>query len=354
MPIRSDSTSRCSFREPLHDSDIDALAADPQVKHLQTSEPASLDTWRRINDQLLALRPDVEVRIYGFYRALCDLSFVPLLSNVRRFAADSLHGPVSGLEFMAALPSSLESLSVGMWGLRDFGFLESVTPSLKSLHLAATKSKRPSLAPLARFSQLETLYLEGHQKRIEVISELVELRDVTLRSISTPGLDYLRPLHKMWSLDLKLGGIRDLSAIAGMDGIGYFEAWQVRGLSDLSAISELHGLQHLFLQSLPHVNSLPSLRRLSKLRRVVLMNMTGLHDFAPLESAPFLEEFALIEGQAQQPTELEPVLRNPALRRAQAGFGSLKRNRLFESMRSAAEVGPFKYGTPFEYESQGA
>ena len=121
-----------------------------------------------------------------------------------------------------------------------------MTPTLKSLWLLQTKSKRPSLDPLSRFTQLETIYLEGQQKDIEVLSGLSELRDVTLRSISTPGLEYLKPLHKMWSLDLKLGGIRDLSAIAGMDAIRYFEAWQVRGLSDLDVISALPGLQYLF------------------------------------------------------------------------------------------------------------
>ena len=348
------STDRYNFREPVTKREIKAIAADSRVKFVQTAEPARPDTWRLLNELLLARRPDIQIRLFGCYHDSCDLGFVAHLSNVRHFAADCLHGPVTGLEHLERLPSSLESLSIGMWQLTDFGFLESIAPSLRSLSLHATKSKRPSLAPLARFKQLETVYLEGQQKDIEVLSGLAELRDVTLRSISTQGLDYLKPLRKMWSLDLKLGGIRDLSAIAGMEAISYFETWQVSRLSDASVISELPGLQSLFLQSLANVRSLPPLLGLRKLRRVVLMNMKGLHDLTPLELAPSLEEFALIEASGSQPSELEPVLRNPALERALAGFGSAKKNRLFESMREKAGVGVFNYGAPFKYEGLGA
>ena len=62
------------------------------------------------------------------------------------------------------------------------------------------------------------------------------------------------------------------------------------------------------------------------------MNLKGMSDFGALEHAPALEEFALIEGSPQQPEQLRPALRNPALRRALAGFGSDRRNREFEQL----------------------
>jgi hypothetical protein len=84
------------------------------------------------------------------------------------------------------------------------------------------------------------------------------------------------------------------------------------------------------------------------------MNMRGLHDFTALEHVSHLEEFALIEAMGNDPSELEPVMRNPKLRRVQAGFGSIRKNRLFEQMRDEASLGPFNYGTPFEYGRRGA
>jgi hypothetical protein len=77
------------------------------------------------------------------------------------------------------------------------------------------------------------LYLERQQQGIEVLSELKGREDLTLRSITTEGLDYISTLPRLWSLDIKLGGIRNLSAIAGKESIKYLGLWQIRGLSDM-------------------------------------------------------------------------------------------------------------------------
>lgn len=349
MAIEETAKSRWNFRDPLRNREIDRIAAESEAKVLQTSQPVRARTWRRIDERLLSVRPDIEIRVFGFYGLPCDLSFIPLLANVRRFSADCLSGEVSGLEAIAALPSALESLRIGILELNDFSFLESVTPTLRWLSLGATNSESLSLAPLSRFTQLETVYLEEQQQDIEVLSQLLQLRDVTLRDISTTGLDFLRPVTELRSLDLKLGEIRDLTALAGMSSIKYFEAWAVGGLSDLSVLSQLPGLQNLFLQELPKVNSLPSMENLRHLRRVVLEDMKGLRDLTPLESAPVLEEFALVAGESNKPKDLEPVLRNPSLKRVSAGFGRTGDNREFENMCARAGLESWGRRQPFIY-----
>jgi hypothetical protein len=92
-------------------------------------------------------------------------------------------------------------------------------------------------------------------------------------------------------------------------------------------------LQDLFLQSLPHIHAFPDLRAAKSLRRVVVQNLKGLLDFTALEWAPALEEFALIDGQKQEPEQLLPVLRNPAVKRVAAGFGSDRKNNRFAELR---------------------
>jgi hypothetical protein len=76
---------------------------------------------------------------------------------------------------------------------------------------------KPDLSPLSCFHSLEEIHIEGQRKTIELVSQLESLKDVTLRSISAPDIIYLQPLRQMWSLDIKLGGIKDLCAIEGMD-----------------------------------------------------------------------------------------------------------------------------------------
>ena len=198
----------------MSEEELTGIAVQPGVQVLQTSEPPRLATWELLNEAFFSRRPDVELRIYGCNSATCDLSFVRALTHVRNFAADCLQS-ANGVEYLGQIPH-LEALSVGVFDLESFDFLKDVPSGLRRLALGATRSKKPRLAALARFGQLEDLFLEGQQKGIEVLSQLRGLETVTLRSVTTDNLDYLTPLDKMWSLGLKLGGIRDLSAIRAM------------------------------------------------------------------------------------------------------------------------------------------
>ncbi len=349
MPLRRlDKEGRhYEFSEPLRDEEIETVAANPLAEAVQTWEPVSPQTWGHLNELLFARRPDIEAGFYGSGDRDCDLGFLSRLANVRRFAADCHRGGVTGIEHLADLPH-LERLTIGVAGLDSFAWLELVSSGLRELSLGATRSRRPDLASLARLKTLETVSLDRQQRNIEVLSELGELQDLTLHSISVADLDFLRPLERLWSLDIELGGTRNLSAIAGMTSIKYLSIWQVRGLSDVGVIGELPGLQYLYLQSLPRVHSLPALTRCTQLRRVMLINTRGLRDLSPLQLAPALEEFALVQGY--DPDDATPVLRNPALRCALGGFGSAGKNHRFDLMlRDAGIAGGYRWTRPFVF-----
>jgi hypothetical protein len=210
------------------------------------------------------------------------------------------------------------------------------------LSLCATKSKKPSLAPVARFDQLRKLSLEGQQKDLDVISKLTSLEDLTLRSISVADFAFLRDLNRLWSLDIKLGGSKNLAALEGMAGIKYLELWQVRGLNDISVVSTLTGLQHLFLQSLPNVTCIPDLSRLRALRRVFLENMKGLKDVRSLASAPALEDFIHCSAQGMEPDQYLDLLKMPTLRRLLVGFGSERKNEVLRNLAKQVGIEQFE------------
>lgn len=340
--IRQVDPTRADFDDGLRSNEIESLVGDPALRVIQTSAPVSDSTWQALNDEFFSRRPDVELRVYGHYGLECDLSFASRMSNVRRFAADSLT-KARNAEHIAEIPG-LESLSLGIFELESFRVLDLVDPGLTTLRLGATRSKKPDLSPVDRFKRLNVVYIEGHTKNIEVLAVLQDLEDVTLRSVTTPDLEYLRPLDKMWSLDLKLGGISSFSGIEGKPNLKYLELWQIRGLSKLDVLSDLPGLQNLFLQSLPRVEVIPSLERSRSLRRIRLMSLKGMSDFTALETAPGLEEFALIEGNSQDPEQLIPVLRNPSVEAVSAWFGSARKNDRFTTLRERfgkAEFDPY-------------
>jgi hypothetical protein len=326
---------------------VKRLAAEPEVEWLQCEWPVSDGTWLMLNEHFCPLRPDVGLRIYTTNPSReYDLGFVRHLTNVRRFAADCLWR-ARNVEAIAEIPH-LESLSLGIYELDDFSVLGRVAPTLTELHLTATRSRKPSLAPLSRFRSLRCLSLEGHTKSIEVLSELQNLEDLTLRSITTPDLAYLAPLSNLWSLDIKLGGIRDFTGVTGKTSIKYLELWQIRKLSDVSFISTLTGLQNLWLESLANVASFPAVADCKELRRILILNLKTLHDFAAIEFAPALEEFQLIEGIKLTAEGLLPVLRNPTVRRVHAGFSPHQEYEAFCRLQERYGKAPYLY-RPFEY-----
>ena len=321
---------RLQFERSLTPAEVEKLASDAKIRVLQCASPVEPHTWDLLNESLFVRRPEIELRVYGFYTSVCDLSFLHRLRNVRRFSADCLRNAV-GIEHIAHL-ENLDELSVGIYDLENFDFLKLIPAGIKSLSLTATKSRKPRLDLLSRFHSLRQLYLECQQQSIEVLSQLQTLEDITLRSISTKNLAYISGLPRLWSLDIKLGGIEDFSSIAGKQSINYLELWQIRGLSDISFVSLLTGLQFLFLQSLRNVRKIPDLSRLSKLRRLYLDNMKGLNDVSAIASAPALEEFIHVSAQNVAPEKYAGLLQMPTMKSLLIGFGSGKKNRDFKRL----------------------
>ena len=231
------------------------------MRVLQTSEPAPAATWELIGQRLIASRPDIEIRVFGHYGTACDLSFLRLISKVQRLSVDSLRD-AAGVDVISEL-QELRSLALGIYSLESFEFLKALdAEKLTDLALMATASKKPNLKILARFPYLERLYIDGQQRDIEVINDLKMLEDLTLRSVTAKNFDFLRCLKKLWSLEVKLGGLKDLSALAGMLSLKYLELWQVRGLQDLAPIARSQDSSTSTCNRFPRLQSCQTSRRL--------------------------------------------------------------------------------------------
>ncbi len=254
---------RAEFDSEVTEAELRDLAKLPDVEVLQCSKPVTDSTWLLLNSVYFSIRPDVQLRVYGHYGIGCDLKRARRMTNVKRFGADCLRN-AENVAYIAEIPE-LDFLSLGIFNLTNFDVLEQLANTLKELTLGATRSKALSLAPLMRFQILKKLYIEGHSKGIEVLSELPLLEDVRLRSVTTPNLRYLRPLQNLRSLDIKLGGIRSFEGIEEKASIKYLQLWQIRELENIDVVSMLSGLQNLFLQSLPRVKRFPDVADASSL-----------------------------------------------------------------------------------------
>jgi hypothetical protein len=266
---------------------------------------------------------------------------------LRKLWADCLRN-AKGIESINKI-QNIEILGVGIFELDNFDFLDKITPTLKELYLHQTRSKKPKIDSISRFKNLEYLYLEGQSKGIEGIEKLKGLKKIVLRSISTENLDYLTGQNNLWSVDIKLGGIKNFDALKTLPNLKYLELWQIRDLADLSFISSLEPLQNLFIQSLRNVEKLPPLDRLKKLRRIYLENLKGLKHLNSLRHIENLKEFVYVLAQNQEPENLKPVLDNPSVKSVLCRFGSDKKNDTFDNLVRKAGKGIYKW-SEFNYE----
>jgi hypothetical protein len=296
---------------------------------LQFNEPLPDRMFEALNRDFFPLRPDVELRAYGFYGGVCDLSFCSLLSNVRRFAADCIQS-ARGVENLARMPL-LRALCVGIFDLEDLEFLRQIPECVEELTIGETRSKKLDLTALARFRLLRRLGLVGQQKNIEAIAGHPALQELVLRSITLPSVTLLRTIPNLFLLDIGLGGSRDLSGLEGMGQLRSLHLWRILGLEDIGVVSTLVGLQELQLQELSRVRNLPNLEKLVRLRRIVIDNLKNLLDISVLKGAPALCELAHYSAKVD-PESYVPLFQIGRIEHAQIGFGGTKKNARFSEI----------------------
>jgi Leucine-rich repeat (LRR) protein len=324
------SGDRIQLSRKLSDREIDALASDKTIRYLQFFNRPDESVWGRLNEGFFKARPEVCLRVYGFADDEHDLDFCAQMTAVRDFAVELGHA--SGLEHIAAM-RELKSIHITMCDPDCAEILRHVSSRLTSISITGGPAASPlDLGMLARFGNLRKLYLERHKKGISVIAELRTLEDLTLRSVTLKSFDFLRELPALWSLDIKLGGTKDLGALEGLTGLKYLELWKIAGLTDISVISTLTGLQFLFLQELRQIHALPPLAALSRLRKVHMDTMNGLKDIQSLFEAPVLEEIAHIANTTIPVEVYASILKKTTLKRIHVGFCADRKNARFAKL----------------------
>lgn len=340
-------TGQYQISKGIRKKELEKLASNRKTQSIQFSNPLSKNEIELLEKIVFSRRPDISLRVYGHYGEQCDLTFIKKIPSLRKFSADCLM-EAKGIEIVTEL-NDLEELGVGIYNLDNFDFLENINPKLKELYLQKTKSKKPKISSISRFSELEYLYLEGQQKGIESVNDLKKMQKVILRSISTKNLDYLTDLKELWAVDIKLGGIQNFDALVTLPKLKYLELWQIRNLSDLTFISKLTTLQNLFIQSLKQLNKLPEFKNSISLKRICLENLKGLTNLDSLRNAPELEEFIYVLAENQEPENLIPVLENKNLKSVFCRFGSDKKNNRFDELAIEYNKTEYKY-SEFKYE----
>jgi hypothetical protein len=288
---------------------------DPRCRVVQFCEPLTVDEYAMVAE-LMDKHPGVALRLFCGGHEWKDIDVLRYFTSVCNIVID--------LHF-----------------IKNMDGLNYLSKDLKSLGLGSTKSKSFSLGVLRRFPNLKELYLEGHSRDIEVVSELLFLERLEIRSIAIPGLDILLPLVNLWWLAIKLGGTKDIRALPSIEKLKYLEIWRVTGFNDLGPLEDIRSIQYLFLQTLSGIRDIPSLRKLHVLRRIHLEEMKNLRDISSLAQARALEELLIMNtSSCLKPSDFKALSRLPSLKRANVYIGSRKKN---EAVKTILQRPAFPY-----------
>lgn len=257
---------------------FEEIVNDRMIKRIQIHEPLQTEAFYLI-DKMLSRRPDLYLRIYALYWVeTFDLSVLREMKNLKNLWIDASLKGKTGMLDCNILPDlkGLKVLDLSLFDLRDYSFLQNMSEDIEKLSISADTmggSINFDCKWLLRYSKLNTLYLgKKAKKNIEEISNLPELKKLTIRGIKLKDFEFLRD-RNLESLAIHLCGMTDLSSLRDFHSLKNLELWRIMKLEDISFISTLWGLESLSLQDLKHITSLPDMSKLVNLHDIKLDNV---------------------------------------------------------------------------------
>jgi hypothetical protein len=269
------------------------------VSVIQFSKPMySAELLASVDEIARSCGDRLQLRFYGHYDAVFDASLLKILPSVRNLALDSLKH-IRNLDAVFDLPN-LDTLAFGVYDFDEANFLEKLPlEHLKRLMLAENKNRNFDLRPLERASNLKELFVQGHSKNIDALSQMKNLNQLVLSSCNakTP-LGFIKNIERLRTFQLILGGRSDIRDVESRS-LETLEIVRVKGLSSLDLLERFEKLSALRVEDQLHLEGLDISKLL--LRRLTIGNCKKLARVVGLDRQHLLEE--LFIAQTALPVE---------------------------------------------------
>lgn len=278
-------------------------------------------------DAHLADHPELVVQVWDWrsegmdHPLLEDVAFLEHLPHLRRLEL-SVHDRTVALGGLTAV-GELTSLTVrgrAACGSAEIPGLLGRSPELRSLTVA-TRGSLPRI--LAQAPLLDELLLVGEEGTIKDIDALRELpegpRRLVFQSVSVPDLEAVTELTGLEELDITMGRIPDISALAGLP-LRRLELCAVQKLAEIDVIRELPQLEELDIDGLSAVQAMPDLSGSEHLTSVQLASMKALRDISGAAAAPGLRSMGIGLCEKLTPQSLAPLQGHATLTRLRVGW----------------------------------
>ena len=195
------------FRDPAlaTPEKVAEVIASGRVPVIQFGSASEIRDLERVNALCREFGADLQVRFFSWQWREFDAGILEQLPEVANLSLDTLRA-VTNLDAVARLPK-LTRLRFGVHEQPNGDFLKTFPlERLSQLILAENKKRNFDLAPLARAAGLENVFIQGHDRNIEVISDLPKLSSVSLSGFpKRHDLAFLNSLAGLRKLLLILG-----------------------------------------------------------------------------------------------------------------------------------------------------
>jgi hypothetical protein len=268
---------------------IEAVIASGQRPTIQFSQPGySPELLRSVNHLCAKFGKELEVRFFGHYGGHFDASVLAHIPDVSWLSVDSLMEIVNEQEIANLAP--LRRLSFGVYKFDKPRFLDQLDlRKLDRLVLVENAKRNLDLSALQNSRELETLFLNGFTKNIEVLAGLPKLKQLSLGGIAkTQSLRFVCDMSGLRSLTLILGSRQSIDEIAH-PGLEELSVLRVRGLEGLGSLERFPRLRELTVEDQIKIGSINVSG--SSLRKLILMNCKNLKEIEGLGGLGELVEF---------------------------------------------------------------
>ncbi|WP_270629462.1 hypothetical protein [Parabacteroides distasonis] len=307
--------------EDVTESIIHQISEEKLIKRVQISDYIPNTVLEKLN-RLFILRPDISFRVYGGADKKIgygddfngwNLDFLRFVPDVQNIVIGDFEYKNTGLSILSSL-SNLKSLTLDIYDLRGFSFVNTLPSQLEHLHIDADlKSGKPvfDCQWLLRLKNLQSLFLGKLDKNLEAIVGLSQLRKLELRAVKNKDLSFLKQmlikdLSILWCDSSKI----DLTVLSDFRTLRQLKLFRISKLDDISFVSTLTGLEKLELIWLANITKIPNLANLNNLAEVCIDTLNKLVDITSLVNAPKLRKVKMLSVKSMTKESVYAVLDN--------------------------------------------
>lgn len=250
----------------------------------------------KVIDELLALRENLEFRIFGLHDGeYFDLDILETMNHLTRLRIDCVrltNNPNRIEPQKLCKLNGLKSIYIEIFDLMDYGFVQKLDKGIEEFSVYIdTMRGTPNFDCkwLLDFPQIHTLFIgKKAKKNFKSIAGLPNLKKLALRGIKIDNFYFLQNTD-LEVLRILWASVEDMNSLTVLKKLKQLELWRIPKLDDISVIRQLKNLEVLKLQDLKHVTALPDVSELPALRELILWNTPIAPESVPDKIAVFPE-----------------------------------------------------------------